>query len=578
MKKSITLVLAMATAVAMGQYNRTYDINGNADFLEPSFVITNAQAQSIAVSIAYDAPGVPRTDYFIITKTDCDGNVIYNNRIYNNNTPTDGMTHVEALVETRAGDLLIAGYHYDDQQHIQQPMVVKVNAAGNLLMKRIYYMNQMDIFGSEINKISLCRVFNDPPQFDNYFVVASSDSNNDPGNSVVVSVTKIDANLNWINTRKYYFGSDFQTVRDYPGDIEYSPIARMYMITGYRHEIGNGVRQDRMFFFGIDNNMNISTPGIKTLISKSIPVDQDMVYDPNTRDFAVTFTHNKNGYVPTANSIMGFLRIDPALTVIPGTPRAYWHANGIEHNSRSISRSANGNYVICSGIFDPNTNTHNPAWLKVTNAGAALAPLMRYNILDDVYFGHHAVTFNCNTGAEEFVLVNEQKTDLREIRTDANGKVCGNRDYQPQMLSYTPQEKIYPYNIKDGAKEVPYDPFQKMLDPKVRDCTPPGNSYRPAVATSIDQLNNEANELALYPSVLSADNARLTLVNNSSEAIKIEMHNLAGQLIYSNSNMATGTSEVQLNVNGGLSEGVYLVKFYNAKGALNTATKIIVTK
>lgn len=575
MKKPITIALALLAFASVAQYNNTYDVNGNNDFLEPSFVITNNKAESFALSIAYDAPGVPRTDYFIITKHACDGKVIYNNRIYPNNSTTDGITNVEALIATDDGGMFIAGYHYDDDRHIEQPMLVKVDGAGNLAgTTHIYYVNQQSIANSQINKISLCRVFDDEEE--NYFIVASGDSDHNPGNDVVTNVIKVNNNGDMMWSYKYYTndeGHEFK--REYPGDIDFSPKRRAYMIAGYRYVVYPD-KENTMYFLEIDKNGSFID--FRTLYSKSVPIDQDMVYDKKMDRFAVTFTHEKDGYVPGTSSVIGFIQVDPAMNFY--NPKYIWHSQGASHNGRSISLCASSNeYVIGAGIYDPDMGINNPSLVKVDNTGVP-SWFARYNINDDAYFGHHATTFNCfDKKAEEYVMVNEQNTDLRMIRPNVIGNVCGAVYYDPRVEKYETKDKRYECQIEKQGKYVAYDPYQKEWKPKARACKEPGESYRTAnVTTGVAQINNADNAVAMYPSVISLDNARLTMENNSDASVKIEMYNIAGQLILSNNQIATGKSEVELNANGNLSQGIYLLKVYDAKGTLATTTKLVITK
>jgi hypothetical protein len=574
MKKIMTLVLALMTAVSVAQpYNNTYDVNGNGDNLSPSFVISNQQGESITVSFASDGPSVPRTDYFIVTKHDASGTVLYNNRIFPFNAPGEGFTNVEALIQTDDRGVLVAGYWYGDDAITEQPFLTKLDVNGVHQWTRIYFVNQRRIVSSQINKISLCRVADDDKE--HYFIVGSGDSDINPGQDVATNVIKVDDNGAMIFSRKYYHTSpdEFTTVRDYPGDCEFSRRDRLYMITGYRYEVTLDSKSQLMYYFGIDNNGNLLTPFL-TLAWKSVPIDQDMVYDEERNVFATVFTHQRQQFMPDQppyRSVIGFITVDAGLNI--ANWKYLWHREGIAHNGRSISLCGKGPYLLCSGITDRKSGLRNPSWLKVDATGVPVSNFLRYNIDDDVIFGHHCTSFNPNNGEEEYVLVNDHKTDLRMIRTDFNGNVCGDEKYEPFVEKYEPKQKFHKYQYEEHGDYKRYEPIEKMLDPKYRKCDNDASNYR---TTGIAQVGSAESGLLLYPSMISANNARLTLVNSNNSELGLEIRNITGQLVYSNKQVAAGKTEIKLG--GNLSQGVYLVSIYNATGALTGTSKIIITE
>lgn len=577
MKKTTTLILALATMASVAQYNNTYDANANSDSYTPHFVITNKKAESITVAYGNDGATMPRTDYFILTKHDQSGNVIYNNRINPTYATTDGFTNVEALWQTDDDGVLVAGYHYDDKNFIEQPFLLKVDVNGNVQWLHIYYVNQKPMTNTEYNKISICRVYDDPKE--SYLIVATGDSDANPGVDMVTNVIRVDDQGNQIFSRKYYDQNPnpFNQLREFPGDIEFSPKDKMYMITGKRIEY-SPAKNYNMYFFGIDNLGNVVTSYI-TLDSKSVPVDHDMVYDPNKNWFATTFTHSKSSYVTGYSSQMGFLSVDATMTVY--NPEYIFTKEGVENNSRSISINSAGNYVIGSDILDnASTFDHNPAIVQVDPSGALLSNVLRYNILDNAYFGHHVTCLGCSSsGTDEHILVSEQKTDLRVIRTDLNGKACGVQKYKPYAKAYSPSITNYKYGPKDVGYEQDYPIYDKLYNIQYRSCassTNGGDSYRPMAATGIEQHGIVENGIELYPSVMSADNARLTIANNSGKAVKVEVRSITGQLIAEHNQVTDGATTIQLNNNGSLAQGMYLVRVYDAAGTIGSTSKILI--
>ena len=573
MKKTITLALALLTFASVAQYNHTYDINHATSDIKPAFVITNKKAESITVS--YGKVGVtPDIDYFIVTKHDRFGNVIYNNNIFPYFLQVDGITNVEALIQTDDEGLLIAGYHFDNEKHVEQPILIKLDITGNFEWSRIYYVNKYPIIGAEIGKISLCRVANEEKE--RYFIVAAGNSDVNPELDVATNVIKVDASGNMIFSKKYYDlgGSPFKILREYPGDMEFAKKYGMYMITGYRqqHSLTKG---NVMYYFGIDKDGNVITKYL-TLASKSIPVDQDMIYDAKNDVFATTFTHLKQGFETDPATVMGLVTIKPNLTIT--NMMYYWHQQGHENNARSISLCSSGEYLICEDIYDMEANIHNPGWLKVAPNGTPWAAIFSYNVKDNTVFGHHATTYNPDSGEDEYVLVNEQNTDLRVIRTKEIGSACGQVKWATLYEKYEAQTNTYGYAGRDVGEMKKYEIKYKIFEPDFRVCrgeqTP---SYRPSTATGISQLNNAENTIAMYPSVISLNDARLTVENNAGAAVKLEVHNIAGQLI-SSTPVAQGKNEIRLNTNGNLSEGIYLVKVYGTDGSIATVNKILVTK
>ncbi len=570
MKKPITLVLALLTFASVAQYNNTYDVNANSEKLTPAFVITNKKAESITVSYATDGAS-PAQNYFILTKHDASGSVLYNNRIDPYFGPSDGFTNVEALIQTDDEDVLVAGYYYDNSDHIEQPFLIKVDIYGNFKWARIYYVNQKPIVRSSINKISLCRVWDDEKE--HYFILGAGDSEFNPGKDVANNVIKVDIDGNLLWSKKYYDTNPglFLTTREYPGDIEFSKDDKLYMITGFRQDATATTSSRVMYFFGIDRDGTVITKFL-TLASKSIPIDQDMVYNREKHLFATVFTHAKSSYVQGINSQIGFISIDASLNIY--FPKYLWHKEAILHNGRSISLAGEHDYVLCAGVYDNTSLLHNPAWLKVDIQGDPISPLLRYNIKDDVFFGHHATTYNPNTYEEEYVLVNEQKTDLRMIRTDVNGKSCGVEKYEPYVEYYDPQKQTYAYDYKKQGDIKEYKVYEKLFFPDYRKCDGDGSSYR---TTGIVQASAMAqNNILLYPTAVSAGNAYITIENNYGSEVKMEIRTITGQLVLAENSLLSGRQEVKVGDN--LAPGMYLVKTYSADGGLNAITKILITE
>lgn len=565
MKKTITTVLLALALGSAAQYNNTYDINANSDNLNPSFVIANKKAESITVSFGSDAPTQPRRDYFILTKHDAFGSVIYNNIIHPFNEPFDGFTNVEALANTDDGGNLVAGYYYPDPNMVEQPFLLKVDASGNVQWVRIYFVNPNPIVKVNVNKISLCRVFNDDKE--NYFIVSASDSDVNPGTDVATSVIKVQDDGTMIWAKKYYeVFNQFVATRDWPGDIEFSEKDKMFMITGYREDATQLVKRRVMYFFGIDNDGNMVTK-FTTLASKSIPLDQDMVYDADKNVFATTFTHEKAAYVQGIGSLIGFITIDAGLTV--ANPKYLWHSNAVSHNGRSISL-AKGGYILCSGVYDASNAVHNPAWLNVDQTGVPVSPLFRYNVKDDVIFGHHTDTYNPNTGTAEYVLVNLHKDDLRVIRTDDNGKACGLEKFEPFSKEYKTPQDFYVYDWKEQGQYKKYEVYEKLFQPDYRKCDGDGSSYK---VTGLSAFTAPEG-VTVYPTLLSGASRSFSIRNLSGLELKAELYSVSGQLLYSNSRLGEGVNEV--SVEAGLSAGIYLLQIHDQQGQITSTTKIVV--
>lgn len=570
MKKTMTLVLALMTAVSFAQpYNKTYDVNGNGDNLTPAFVITDPNNfESITVSYASDNNS-PQQNYFVLTRHDPSGNTIYNKFFYAPNSPVDGFTNVEALINTDDGGTMIAGYWYKDYTNIiEQPFLMKVDANGGFQWIKLYIVNQSSIVNASINKISLCRVANEDKE--RYFIVAAGDSDPYTGKDVAVNVIKVEDDGTMIWSKKYYDpNSQYKRKKEYPGDIEFcKKDKKTYMITGYREDEIQSVTGRSMFFFAIDRDGTPMT-NFMTLTSKSIPLDQDMVYDGDQNIFTTVFTHEKNKYVTGVGSVMGLISVTPDLTSISNT-RLLWHTDGIAHNGRSISLASQGNYLLCSKVYDSQLQLYNPGWLKVDGTGTPISAFMRYNIYDNALFGHHTVSDL--GGNEEFILVNEQKTDLRVIRTDINGKACGMKKFEPLYGDYDPKQALFKYAPEEQDKWTKYKVKEDKLEPKVRECENDDPSYR---STGIVGLSGKTGEVNLYPTLVQSGNAVLTVENTTGTTARIEVRSVSGQLIFVSGEIATGKTEVKLN---NLAQGIYLVQIQDANNKLIATQKIVATE
>jgi hypothetical protein len=568
MKTPMTLALGLLALAASAQpFNNTYDVNANSDVLITGFTAVDGNNESISVSNGTDGS----SHYYMLTKHDPSGGVVFNTVVRGCNSPFEGFTHVKAISETPWGEIFVAGYYHNGNNPIiEQPFLACFDQSGVQQWNRVYYVNQNPIVRADINKISLCPV-NDGSN--DYFIVAAGDSPIFPGQDVSVNVLKVDMSGNMISSFKYFNASPppVKDVREYPGDIEYSISEGMYMITGHKEffDEESQLMQYRMFYFGIDHNANMTTSFQELHWKDSRPIDQDMVYDKNTDQFATTFTHENSNIASGVKSFIGFINLN--LSMNHADPGIIWHPNGITHNGRSISHHKNGTYVICAGTLDNQTWLHNPVWQEVSTSGTPNSPFFRYNVQDDVYFGHHAT----NSNQDEFVLINEHKTDLRVIRTDISGKACGVKKHEPIYKPYKPEaiKYKYKYEKQDGMKK--YEICEKQFKPKYRKCEGEGDHYR---LTGIAEANAGNHAVILYPSVMSSQQAILNLENNTGANVRVEVRNLTGQLIFSTAQIGSGKHEINLGAKGDLATGIYLVNTFDANGQLANSSRIVVNQ
>jgi|GEM_PF-1602158 len=575
MKTKISILLALFSYMLNAQFNNTYDINANTDYLVPSFNIPTKDLGSVAVSWGLDAPSSPRTDYFFLTKHDAGGSVVFNVRIDPAVPTVDGFTHVKALIETEDKGILVAGYYYYDNSFTMIPFLVKVDASGIYQWSKFYPISSNNFTGWQFNKISLCRVEDDSDE--TYFIVSSAESDARAGDAAI-SVIKVKNNGSMIWHKKYYdanlFTNPYAVVRDIPGDIAFSPDYGMYMITGWRQQ-WVFFQEDRIFFFGIDKDGNTLTP-YKSIDVPGYPFGEDMIYDPNTQLWAITYTHGNTNYSgdPNVASGIGLITIDQALNLY--LRKFYWHKEGLENYGVSISLSDNKDYVIgCFVYEDFPLQKRNPALLKVDNSGNPIF-FKRYNYKDDVIFGHHCMSYNPNTLIEEYVLIGEHNTDLRVIRTDINGDVCGAVKYEPQVKDFHEKEEWFKYYYKENGYDKDYTPQTKDINPEYRKCDGDGSSYREASVVSIKKENKNGTSLSIYPSILTVSNPVLTLDNTSGADLSVQVMDISGRIILNNVTLGAGKNNIELNGNK-FSKGTYLIKFSALDGSVYGSRKLILT-
>lgn len=574
MKTKISILLVLVSYMLNAQFNNTYDINANTDYLYPSFNIPTKDLGSVSVSWGLDAPSSPRTDYFILTKHDASGGVMFNVRVNPASPMVDGFTYVKALIETDDKGILVAGYYYYDNSFTMLPFLLKVDVNGAYQWTKFYPVSSNYFTGWQFNKISLCRVEDDVDE--NYFIVSSAESDARAGDAAL-NVIKVDAAGTTLWSKKYYdsnlFGNPYSTVRDIPGDIAFSKDYKMYMITGWRQQWIFG-QEDRIFFFGIDKDGNAMTP-YKSIDVPGYPFGEDMIYDPNTKLWAITYTHGNTNYSgdPNVASGIGLITIDQTLSLF--LRKFYWHKEGIENYGVSISLSDQKDYVIGCFVYEGwPLQRRNPALLKVDNSGVPIF-FRRYNIKDDAIFGHHCMSYNPNTNIEEYVLIAEQNTDLRVIRTDINGDVCGAFKYKPKHLDFHETEEWFKYYPKDIGYDKEYTAKVWDINPEYRKCDGDGASYKETGVTSIAKHVDASVSLDVYPSVLSLSNAQVVVNNKSGKTLNIEVMDIAGKLILTDYKLETGENVIHLNKNNSLVKGIYLAKFYTSDGSTYSSQKLI---
>lgn len=556
MKIKISILGLLISCMLRAQFNNTYDINGNSDYLLPSFVIPTSDMGCISVSYGIDAPAAPRNDYFILTKLNATGNVVFNKRFETVSTPTDGLIYTSALYETPDLGILVAGYYYVTNVGAK-PFLMKVDANGNHLWTRIYNVESSPRF----NKISICRVENDVTE--SYFIVSSSVPDVGSSTGVTVNVIKVDANGSMLISRKYHDTNSYgyTEIRDYPGDIAFSPQSGIYMITGWRQQWGL-VQEDRMFFFGIDQNANIVTT-YKFVEVPGYPHNQDMIYDPNTQQWAIAYTHGNTGFSgdPVVASGIGLIAIDASLNVILN--KFYWEPKVTENYGMSISLCPNGDYVIGNhhATNPPAIVASYPSLLKVDNTGAPIW-FKTYNVKDlNFTSGHHCMIYDSSSGVlEEYVIITQNSTDLRAIRTDFNGDACGQITSTLGVLDVKPIETTTDYYQLDQLGDMLYVPASFSILPPFRRCTAASyDAYREGQVTGLNTGSPEESGLTIYPTSISLSEPVFSITNESEELFSLLVTDISGKVILTSYTIEKG--ENKINLNGiTLTPGIYFLK------------------
>jgi hypothetical protein len=302
-----------------------------------------------------------------------------------------------------------------------------------------------------------------------------------------------------------------------------------------------------------------------------------MIYDPNTQLWAVTYTHGNTNYSgdPNVASGIGLITIDQSLNLF--LRKFYWHSEGLENYGVSIALSDSRDYVIgCFVYEDFPLQKRNPALLKVDNAGNPIF-FMRYNIDDDVIFGHHCKSYNPGTGDEEYVLVAEHSNDLRAIRTDVNGDACGAVRYKPFVLDFDEEEEVFKYYPEEVGEFHDYKPSVEEIDPEYRKCSGNASSYREAALTGVSTQEESTTGVHIYPTILSTANPVLTFQNKSGAVYSVKVMDVSGKVILEETTIGKGKNTLKLDKNEALTTGIYLVQFYSADGRVSGSKKIILT-
>ncbi len=567
--KTLTLLLGILLCGfrLSAQFNNTYDNNYNSDQLYHGRVIETSDLGTVFLSMS-SGGGV---HYAMASKIDQFGNPVWNKKILPFDPTTEFITETAALVEMDDQGILIAGFIYTTAG-TRAPLTIKLDASGSFVWSHYYDVNSNYV--SSHNKISIIRVEDDPAE--SYFIVANS-SNDYQSGYCAVNVIKVDINGDMIWSKKYYdvlMNAGFSTVRDVPGDIAYSPANNLYMISGWRQQWVFGMSSE-MFFFGIDLNGDLLTQ-FKTIQTPGYPFGQDMVYNPALDVFAVTYTHGNTNYAAQLceASGIGLLTIDASLNI--GFSNYYWPDEGYENYGYSISLGEYGKtYII--GCFNyrydcisPN-GYRNPALLKVWFDGSPIW-YARYNILDDASFGiGSSITCTGASGSEEYLLVSENNTDSRVIRTDINGKACGVVFYNVLVIPYVPVDTYYNYYWDPQFQNLDYFPF--VVDEKIpyRDCDSAGTwDYY-----SAEDTGSGSGTIAISGQhQLSSNASEITITNESNTTSTVEIYNIAGTLVMQGQ-IAPEARTVPLK-SADLSTGMYIVRFKDLNGKLISTDKIIV--
>ncbi len=564
-----TLLLICIGSIA--QFDNTYDVNFTPSSLAPGRIIETSDGGTVFVNSSYGS----NIGYFVATKLDPGGSVIWSRTIMPFAPLTENIYNVTALVETDDNGILIAGF-INYNQNMPRPIAVKLNSSGVFLWCQMYDVNTAPVAALNQNKISIIRVQDDPNE--SYFIVSNSYAEiNNSNNSTAVNVIKIDANGGMIWSKKYYdwnWASSYPIVRDIPGDIAFSPADNLYMITGRREQWTVSATHE-MFFFGIDMDGNLLTP-FKTITTPGYPAEQDMVYNPTNNRFGISLLHGNTGYSgdPCVVSGIGLVEIDAGLTI--WLANFYWpFTDGVENYGHSISLGSGGaEYVIACFNYKSgdcgSTGTRVPAFLKIDAPSGNPMWFMRYHLNDSCVLGRGSSTTCIATGAEEYILVAENNNQATVIRTDINGKTpngCFEPDHV-QVLPYDYQETWYEYFTKENGVYYHYLPRDFKVSPPHYKCVEENFYWA-------EETNSGTGHIAISGQhQLSSNASEIIITNESTTTSTVEIYNIAGTLVMQGQLAAAAPTVPLKNVE--LSTGMYIVRFKDLNGKLISTDKIIV--
>jgi hypothetical protein len=575
MKTTTLLIGLLLSGIFLSaQYNFTYDNNSAPDYQYHGRVIETSDQGNVFISMNYD--GVNSIWYAVATKVDQFGGPVWNKRIMPYDPSIEGIFNTAALIETDDKGILIAGFFYRQGDITNAPISVKLDSNGNFVWSHIYNVDPNFIVTLNQNKISLARVEDDDEE--NYFIVANASSDYSIQDNVV-NVIKINIGGDMIWSKKYYdvnwASSGFSAVRDIPGDIAFSPVDNLYMITGRREQWIWGPTSE-MFFFGIDRDGNLMTQ-FKSITTPGYPFGQDMVFNKAVNQFAVTYCHGNTSYSgnPCVASGIGLVTIDAALNI--SVANFYWpFTEGYENYGQSISISQDYKYYII-GCFNYKSDCglpgyRTPALMKVDYMGNPIW-YARYNIKDDAVFGAGAsITATGPNGQEEYVMVAENNTDSRVIRTDINGYTCGVEYDHFSYLPYSWNKTIYNYYWEESGEALDYKPdvYDEHIPYRKCDSSTNWEYY------SAEETASGSNTIAISGThQLSSNSSEINIKNESTATSTVEIYNIAGTLVMQGQ-IAAGARTVPLK-SANLSTGMYIIRFKDTNGKLISADKVMVT-
>jgi len=535
----------------------------------------------------------------LLKKMDVTGATIFN-KVYRLLDDTTTLLTATKMIQTQDSGFIVVGNFFSTHFTFKNwnPYAAKFDKNGNFLWMHVYNSNPKTAsFDNNLPYDARANITTVKDKTGEYYIIACSgeaDSTDKENQNTYVNALEIDGNGILIWNKKYILtnGDTGVTYSIAPSAITFATQNgqnNSYFISGATDE---NTTKDFLFTFGINNAGAI----IHNYTQYKIPsytIDMCAIFDNDIsrQKIIMSYSVGNQLVVPntTSASVIGLMEVNPATYGIISN-NFYYNVSpdDAEELCATITKTIqDDNYLLSTySVYDP--NSYSSGLLKVNAVTNAPIFWNYYNNIASA-FGYSRRNFDIslldNTGTNEYYIQASTRpyisttlvTDLKVLGTNVAGSTCGVNPRSPQTLaqSFSPTSYIDTIRSYTGTLAVTLD----SITPGITDTICMGDpTYRLSAPAGVATIENNTNDITVYPTLLNNGNNELNIKINKTEQdhISATLYNINGQKITQQFfNVQKGLNDIKWNLPI-FQDGIYIVKIANEEGTMQKNIRITV--